>query len=183
MLLELTADGRPTRAGCDTLLNALYPEMRALAGRLMGGERADHTLQATALVHEAYLKLVDQRRARWQDRAHFLAVAAQVMRRILVDWARGRNAAKRGGEWQRVTLDENIGAAEKTSLDILALEKAMTGLAAEDERAAQVAELRLLGGLTTKETAEVVGVSTRTIEADWSMAKLWLARALRDPEA
>lgn len=180
ILLELTAEGRPTGERCQVLISALYNEMREMAEGLMRRERASHTLQPTALVHEAYLKLVDQTRTEWKDRAHFLGVAAQVMRRILIDYARGRSSAKRGGDWRRVTLDEEVAPGTGVALDLLALDEALAALAAEDERAARVAELRLMGGLTSRETGEVLGVSTRTVEGDWAVARLWLARALRD---
>lgn len=166
------------RGATDELAEALYPELRRLAGALMRRERPGHTLQPTALVGEAFLRLVDQRDTTWQDRAHFLGVAARVMRQVLVDHARRRAAVKRAGGQERVTFTENIGPGSTDGLAVLDLHRALEKLAAFDERGARVAELRLFAGLTAVETAEVTGVSERTVRSDWHAARLWLAREL-----
>jgi RNA polymerase sigma factor (TIGR02999 family) len=156
----------------------VYDELRRLARHYMAGERADHTLQATALVHEAYLKLVDSSRVQWQNRAHFLAVAAQMMRRILVDFARSRGYQKRGGGWNKVTLDETEFLTTDRSSDLVAIDDALQALAGFDPRKAQVVEMRFFGGLTLEETAEALGVSTDTVGRDWTAARAWLKREL-----
>jgi len=146
----------------------------------MAGERPGHSLQPTALVNEAYLRLVDAKGVAWQDRAHFLAVAARVMRRILVDHARSRRYQKRGGDAARVTLDEALVVAAEPDQDFVALDEALTALAVVDARKSQVVEMRFFGGLTLEETAEALHVSRDTVKRDWKMAKLWLLRELRD---
>lgn len=157
----------------------VYDELRALATRSLCHERSGHTLQGTALVHEAYLKLVDQRQVRWQDRAHFFAVAAQLMRRILVDHARRHRAAKRGSGEPRLPLVEaDVQAAPAPLGDWLALDRALDRLGALDERQARTVELRFFGGLTIEETAEVLQVSPATVKNDWSVARAWLYREL-----
>jgi len=166
------------REATDELAETLYPELRRLAGALMRRERPGHTLQPTALVGEAFLRLVDQTGATWQDRAHFLGVAARVMRQVLVDHARRRGAAKRAGGQERVTFTENLAPGSDDGLAVLDLHRALEKLAAFDERGARVAELRLFAGLTAVETAEVTGVSERTVRSDWNAARLWLAREL-----
>ncbi len=145
----------------------------------MAGERPEHSLQATALVNEAYLRLVNANDVAWQDRAHFLAVAARVMRRILVDHARSRHYQKRGGDAARVTLDEALVVATEPDQDFVALDDALTALAAVDARKSQVVEMRFFGGLTLEETAEALLVSRVRVKRDWKMAKLWLLRELR----
>jgi RNA polymerase sigma factor (TIGR02999 family) len=145
----------------------------------MAGERPGHSLQATALVNEAYLRLVNAKEVAWQDRAHFLAVAARVMRRILVDHARSRQSQKRGGTAVRVTLDEALVVAAEPDQDFVALDEALTALAVVDARKSQVVEMRFFGGLTLEETAEALQVSRDTVKRDWKMAKLWLLRELR----
>lgn len=145
----------------------------------MAGERAEHSLQATALVNEAYLRLIDAKGVSWHDRAHFLAVAARMMRRILVDHARSRQYQKRGGQAVRVTLDEGLIVAHEPDLDFVALDEALTALALVDSRKSQVVEMRFFGGLTLEETAEALNVSRDTVKRDWKMAKLWLLRELR----
>lgn len=145
----------------------------------MAGERAGNTLQATALVNEAYLRLINARDVAWQDRAHFLAVAARVMRRILVDHARARHYQKRGGGAVRVTLDEALVVTSEPDQDLVALDEALTALGAVDARKSQVVELRFFGGLTIDETAAAMQVSRDTVKRDWKMAKLWLLRELR----
>jgi len=141
-------------------------------------ERRDHTLQPTALVHEAYLRLIDQRQVNWQNRAHFFAIAAQAMRRIIVDHARRHNAQKRGGEDIKVELDEAVALPATTDLDFVKLDDALTALAAIDPQQNRIVELRFFGGLSIEETAEVMGISPATVKRDWSMAKAWLHREM-----
>lgn len=145
----------------------------------MAGERAGHSLQATALVNEAYLRLVNTKNVAWHDRVHFLAVAARVMRHILVDHARSRHYQKRGGNAARVTLDEALVVASEPDQDFVAIDEALTALARVDARKSQVVEMRFFGGLTLEETAEALQVSRDTVKRDWKMAKLWLLRELR----
>jgi RNA polymerase sigma factor (TIGR02999 family) len=156
------------------LLPLVYAELRRLAASYLRRERPDHTLQPTALVHEAYLRLVDQTQARWQNRAHFLGVAAQMMRRILVDHARGHRAEKRGGDFQILSLDENIDVSGERAADLVALDEALKRLAELDPQKSRVVELRFFGGLSVEETAEVLGVSAPTVKRQWRMAKAWL---------
>jgi RNA polymerase sigma factor (TIGR02999 family) len=167
------------RAGvsAEELLPLVYGELRRLAGSFMAREPVGHTLQPTALVHEAYLRLVDQTRASFTGRTHFLAVGAQVMRRLLIDHARKRDAAKRGLGWRRVTLGPGSDAPVAEALsaeDLLSLDAALNKLAELDERQARIVTLRFFGGLTVDEVAEAVGVSTRTVESDWRHARAWL---------
>jgi len=177
VLLETRDTG--TDAATSELAAALYPELRRIARRLMARERADHTLRPTALVNEAFVKLVDQSQVEWQDRAHFLGVAARVMRQILVDHARRRSAAKRGADVQRVTFDEQLGHGGGDGVAVLELHDALDRLAALDPRTARVVELRVFGGLSVDEAAGVLGVSKRTIDSEWAVARMWLARELR----
>lgn len=168
------------REALNRLLPYVYNELHRQASRYLRRERSDHTLQTTALINEAYLKLIDQREVEWQNRAHFLAVAAQAMRRILVDYARTRKREKRGGEDVKLQLDEaaiNTPANEK-SIDLVALDEALTQLAEFDERQARVVELRYFSGMTEEETAEVLAISPATVRRDWNMAKAWLHRQL-----
>jgi RNA polymerase sigma factor (TIGR02999 family) len=158
----------------DELLPLLYSELRRRAASQLRRERQNHTLQPTALVNEAFLKLVDQRSVRWQNRVHFLAVASQAMRRILLDHARTHRRVKRGGAAPQVTLDEAMIAEESRSIDLLALDEALERLSALDERQARVVELRFFGGLSVEEAAEVLSLSPATIKREWSMAKAWL---------
>ncbi|MBK9472428.1 MAG: sigma-70 family RNA polymerase sigma factor [bacterium] len=162
----------------EQLYRQVYAELHAIAAGAMRHERAQHTLQSTALVHEAYLKLVDQTISGWQSRAHFFGVAARAMRQILVDHARRHAADKRGGGRQRVTLPDDLAVAENMSLDLLALDTALNRLAEQDERMSQVVEMRVFGGLLSREVAEALGVSKRTVDEDWKVAKLFLAREL-----
>jgi RNA polymerase sigma factor (TIGR02999 family) len=178
LLAELREAGANRQAATERLAELLYPELRGIAARLMRRERDGHTLQPTAVVNEAFLRLVDQASIDWQDRAHFLGIAARVMRRILVDHARRRGAAKRGSGGSHVTLDEALAGRQDTTLSLLLLDDVLTRLAAIDPRGAEVAELRIFGGLTVRETAEQLGMSTRTVNNDWAMARLWLAREL-----
>ena len=168
----------------EALFGRVYGELRGLARAHRAGERADHTLQATALVHEAYLRLVGQNSVAWQNRAHFLAVASQAMRRILVDHARGRSRQKRGGGLVHLPLDEAIVLGdERADPVILALDEALTRLEGLAPEAARVVELRFFGGLTQDECAELIGVSRRTVCRHWDFAQAWLFRAMRDGEA
>ncbi len=168
------------QAALDKLTPLVYGELRRLAHCYMTRERADHTLQTTALVHEAYLRLVDANRIDWQDRAHFFAISANLMRRILVDWARARGYRKRGGHARRVSLDEAplISAAPDT--DLVQLNDALDKLGKFDPRKAQVVELRFFGGMNLDETAEILNVSRDTIKRDWNLAKNWLLCAMTE---
>jgi RNA polymerase sigma-70 factor, ECF subfamily len=179
ILLEWGAPGeeRPL----DGLLPFVYDELRRVAHRQLGRERPGHTLQPTALVHEAYLRLVDQTRARWVDRAHFFAVAAGVMRRILIDYARRYRAAKRGGDAQRVDLDLAELSLDERSEMLINLDEALGRLAELNPRLSQVVECRFFGGMTEEETAEALGVTDRTVRRDWIKAKAWLSRELQGP--
>ncbi|MGA2003683.1 MAG: sigma-70 family RNA polymerase sigma factor [Terriglobales bacterium] len=156
------------------LIPLVYAELKRLAGSYMRRERADHTLQATALVHEAYLKLVEQRSVDWQSRAHFFGIAAQVMRRLLVDHARGHLREKRGGGQDVVPLDEALVFVPEKSLELAKLDDSLKRLTKIDPRQGQIVELRFFGGLTVEETAEFLGISPKTVKRDWSMAKAWL---------
>jgi RNA polymerase sigma factor (TIGR02999 family) len=171
LLKKLTAGDNDASS---ELMAAVYNELRRLAASYMRRERPDHTLQATALVHEAYLKLVNQRTVDWQNRAHFYGVAAQLMRRILVDHARGRLRDKRGGGQKMVSLDEPLLADERQAGALLELDEALQRLAKLDPRQSRVVELRFFGGLTVEETAEVMGVSPKTVKRDWAVARAWL---------
>jgi RNA polymerase sigma factor (TIGR02999 family) len=175
-LLERWSGG--DRSALDELMPLVYDELRRLAGGYLRRERVGHTLQPTALVNEAYLLMVDQRRARWQNRAQFVGVAAQMMRRILVDHARAVNAEKRGGQQFAVSLAEAEGFGVSPDLDLLRVNEALERLAAIDARQARVVELRFFGGLTIEEAAEAMHVSHATIERDWKMARAWLRREL-----
>ena len=166
-----------TRAA-DELLKLVYPELRQLAQQALRRERPDHTLQATALVHEAYIKLIDQTRVDWQGQTHFKAVAAMAMGRILVDSARARNREKRGGGWRRVTLHDAFRLSKQRELDPLELAEALETMKQLDARQGAVAEYRLFAGLTNEEIARLLDVSTRTVERDWKMAQAWLRREL-----
>jgi RNA polymerase sigma-70 factor (ECF subfamily) len=175
-LLLAWSDGDPEALAKLTPL--VYAELRRLARRYMNREPPGHVLQTTALVHEAWLKLIDQRRVRWQNRAQFFGVSAQLMRRILVDMARSRNYAKRGGGARQVELEEALSVCRVRDSDLSALDEALSALAAFDARKARVVELRFFGGLSVEETAEVLKVSTDTVTRDWNAAKAWLYREL-----
>ncbi len=164
----------------ERLISLVYDDLRAIAHRQLRSERPNHTLGTTGLVHEAYLKLVEQSRVEWQDRAHFFAIAARVMRRILVDYARGYHAAKRRGQRQQVSIDEAAIAVEERADMLIALDEALTRLAVLDERQSRVVECRFFGGLTEEETAETLGVTARTVRRDWVKAKGWLYRELQE---
>lgn len=161
------------------LLPLVYEELRAVAGNLMSAERANHTLQPTALVHEAYIRLAGAGATEWKGRAHFMAVAARAMRRLLINHARDRRAAKRGGgDWSQVTLDEAVALAEERVVDVLVLEEALERLAELSERQAKLVELRFFGGLTLEESAEILGVGLTTVKGEWRIARAWLAQEL-----
>jgi RNA polymerase sigma-70 factor (ECF subfamily) len=162
----------------DALLPLVYEELRQQASRYLRRERVGHTLQTTALIHEAYLKLVDQKNVHWQNRAHFFGIAAQLMRRILVDHARSKKRAKRGGSDIRVSFNEANAFAPGQDLDIVALDEALARLAEVDEQQSRIVELRFFSGLTVEETAEVLSISPATVKRDWSMAKAWLHREI-----
>lgn len=170
------------RAAFDQLVPLIEAELRRLARAHLQHERAAHTLQTGALVNEAYLRLLDVSRVDWQDRAHFFSMASQLMRRILVDHARRRGYRKRGGDAQRVPFDEALTVAREPDFDLVALDVALSKLAALDLRASRTVELRFFGGLSVEETALALGVSPRTVKSDWQMAKLWLLREL-EPRA
>jgi RNA polymerase sigma factor (TIGR02999 family) len=165
------------RAALERLMPLVYSELRKLAASYLRVERRDHTLQPTALVHEAYLRLVDQRSVNWRNRAHFFGIAAQMMRRILVDHARRRQAAKRDASFYLVRTSD-AGEAGRDP-ELLALDEALSGLEALDARQARIVELRFFGGLTVEETAEVAGVSPATVKREWRTARAWLAREIR----
>ncbi len=171
-LLKEWGNGR--QEALDQLLPRIYAELRRLASSYLRRERPDHTLQPTALVHEAFLKLVDQRAVRWQNRAHFFGIAAQAMRRILVDHARAHAADKRGAGERAVSLDEVSVAIGAPDIDVLALDEALTRLATLDLQQSRVVELRFFGGLTLEETAQVLNISPATVGREWTLAKAWL---------
>ena len=170
--------GEGDESASEQLMELLYDDLRAMASRMMNSERRHHTLQPTAVVHEAYLRLIDQNNTNWQNRAHFLAVCAEIIRRILIDYARKQKADKRGGNNQRVTLDNHLAMCEERDLDLLALDEAMNRLASLNERQTKVIEMRFFGGMTEKEVASVLGVSRTTVADDWSVARAWLSREL-----
>src|SRR5580704_16644339 len=175
----LRAWNRGDQQALEQLIPLVEAELRRMARAYMARERREHTLQPTALVNEAFLRLTDAQRIRWQDRAHFLGIAARLMRRVLVDHARARGSGKRGGAAQKVSLDEAPLLAPEPAVDVLALDRALEALAAVDARKGRVVELRFFGGLSVEETAEVLHVSTDTVKRDWSMAKLWLLHELK----
>jgi len=170
--------GRGDESALDRLVPLVHQELRRLARRQMAGEHPGHTLQTTALVNEAYLRLVDLSQVRWQDRAHFLRMSARLMRRILVDHARGRRAHKRGGTDQRVSLEQAASVSQERPVDLIAMDDALDALAAVDPRKSQVVEMRFFGGLSIEETAEALHVSPETVKRDWRVAKVWLLREL-----
>jgi RNA polymerase sigma factor (TIGR02999 family) len=162
----------------EQVMTLVYEELRRRAAAHMRRERQQHVLQPTALVHEAYLRLADQRHTAWQSRAQFLAVAAEIMRRILVDWARAHRTAKRSGQWSRVSLDPAAATTRPYDVDLLDLDTALTRLAALDARKSRIAELRFFAGLSLEEAGHVLQVSPRTVERDWEAARAWLFKAL-----
>jgi RNA polymerase sigma factor (TIGR02999 family) len=167
----------------DQLMPLVYEELRRMANHYMRNERKGHTLQTSALVNEAYLRLVDHENIDWQNRSHFFGLAAQAMRRILVDHARSRNYQKRGGNAERVSLDEAANFAEERATELIALDEALQELAKLDPRKSRIVEMRYFGGLTGEETAEVLGISTATVARDWETAKAWLLRELSRTES
>ncbi len=179
-LLRAWASGDP--GALEQLTPRVYDELRRIAGRFMRDERPGRTIQTTALVHEAYLKLIDVTNVDWQHRAHFFAVSAQIMRRILLDQARRRVAAKRGGVAPRVNLDEVPDIASGGARELIALDDALDALAKVDPRKARVIELRFFAGLSVEETAEVLKVSSDTVKRDWKLARAWLLAELGDPQ-
>ena len=162
----------------DELMPLVYQELHRLAHHYMSHERPGHTLQTSALVNEAFLRLADQSEVEWQNRAHFIGIAGQMMRRILVDYARNRGYAKRGGNAVQVSLDEQLIVSEERSAEVIALDDALQSLARLDERKSRLVELRFFGGLSIEETAEVLGVSPGTVMRDWTLAKAWLRREM-----
>jgi RNA polymerase sigma-70 factor, ECF subfamily len=176
----LIAWGKGEREACDQLMPLVYEELRRLAAHYMRKERAGHTLQATALVNEVYLRLVDTDRIRVQNRAHFFALASRMMRRMLVDAARARGNVKRGGRVKRVSLDSASGVIDETRMDFVALDEALRKLESEHPRKVQVVELRYFGGLSLMESAASLGVSSDTVKRDWRFARAWLQRELGD---
>jgi len=175
-LLKAWSDGDATAPG--KVIPLVYEELHRVARCYMAHEAPDHTLQATALVHEAYVRLVDTAQANFENRAHFFAVCAQVMRRILVDWARARQAQKRGGETPPLQLDEPLVVGEEPGADLVALDDALKTLSAQDARKGQVVELRFFGGLSVEETAAALKISPETVKRDWKFAKSWLRHEL-----
>lgn len=174
-LKELTA-GQTAKA--DDLMPLVYDQLRALAGSMLKGERADNTLQPTALVNEAYLKLVDQSRVDWKGKSHFFAIGATIMRRILVDHARSAARLKRGGDRQRIVLEHEPAISVQSDVDVLGVDEALQRLEAIDKVQARIIELRFFGGLTVAEVAEVLGISKRKVEYEWAMSRAWLRREL-----
>ena len=168
------------REALESLLPLVYDELHRQAASFLRRERSDHTLQATALINETYLKLIDQRDVNWENRTHFFAIAASLMRRILVDHARSKNREKRGGDAIKLTLNEDVlnSKSEEKSIDLMALDEALTRLEKLDEQQAKIVELRYFSGLTLEETAEALRISRTTVATDWAMAKAWLRREL-----
>jgi RNA polymerase sigma factor (TIGR02999 family) len=175
----LLAWGAGNKAALDELMPLVYAELRKLARGYMRRQPADHTLQTTALVNEAYLRLIDSSRVNWQNRTHFFAISAQLMRRILVDFARARNSQKRGGEVQKIELDETLVIPIEQKTDFVALDEALKELAALSPRQSEVVELRYFGGLSEEEIAQHLDVSVRTVRRDWSVARAWLFRKMK----
>lgn len=175
-LLIRWSDG--DRAALDQLMPLVYSELHRLAGAYLRRERPGHSLQSTGIVHEAFLKLVDQRNVRWQDRAHFYGVTAQIMRRILVDHARAKHREKRGGPMETLALDEGLHVSPRKSVQIIALDDALTALAQLDQQQCTAVEMRFFGGLTLEETAEALRISRATVHRDWVTARAWLMREL-----
>lgn len=175
---KLIAWSNGDEAARDALIPAVYQELRRMADYYLRGENAGHSLQPTALVHEAYLRLIDQTKVEWQNRAHFFGVAAQMMRRILVDHAKTKHRVKRGGTAPKVSLDETVNLSSERAAELVALDDALKVLDELDERKSRIVELRYFGGLTVDETAQVLGVSDKTVMRDWNLAKAWLYQQL-----
>ena len=176
LLIEWTGG---SQHAMEELLPLVYDELRRLAGSYLRRERSDHTLQSTALVHEAYLRMVDQRNVTWQGRAHFFGIAAQMMRRILVDHARGRDAAKRGLGACKITLDEGLLAPAERDINLVALDQALEMLAKLDPKQARIVELRFFAGLSIEDAAEILKISPATVKREWAMAKAFLTRQMK----
>jgi RNA polymerase sigma factor (TIGR02999 family) len=174
----LMAWGQGDQTALDRLMPLVYDELRKLAKRHMNRQRPGHTLQTTALVNEAYLRLIDSSQVQWQNRAHFFAVSAQLMRRILVDFARSQKSLKRGAEARRITLDDSLEVSSERGADLVALDDALNTLASLNPRQSQIVELRYFGGLSEEEIAEALKISTRTVRRDWNLARAWLYREL-----
>jgi RNA polymerase sigma factor (TIGR02999 family) len=174
----LVAWGNGDQTALEQLMPLVYSELHRLAHRYIKRERPGHTLQTSALLNEAFMRLVDQREVTWHSRAHFFAISAQMMRRILVDYARSRRYAKRGGDAQEVSFNEELIISRQRSAEVVALHEALNELAAIDERKSKVVELKFFGGLSIEETAEVLGVSPGTVMRDWTLAKAWLRLAM-----
>lgn len=177
-LLDEVSKGDSNAA--DRLMPMVYERLRLLAGKLMRDERANHSLQPTALVNEAYMRMTGQTRAQWEGETHFFAIGAKMMRRILVDHARTKNRQKRGGGMHRIELDDDLCVSSRRDEDVLAVEEALEKLAEMDARQAQIVELRFFAGLTVAEVAKVLGVSKRTVESEWTFSRAWLRRELTD---
>jgi RNA polymerase sigma factor (TIGR02999 family) len=175
-------DDRPAQAPLDRWVPLVYEELRAFAGKLLSDKAGGITLQPTSLVHEAYLRLLDQRRVDWQDRLHFFRIAARVMRRILVDHCRARVALKRGGAQVAIELEEALAASSPSAIDVLAVDRLLTDLEALDPQQTRIVELRFFAGLTVEETAEALGISPATVKRDWALARAWMAKELRPAE-
>jgi len=180
---QLIAWSKGDEAALEKLIPAVYQELRRMADHYLRGEDSGHSLQPTALVHEAYLRLIDQTKVEWHNRAHFFGVAAQMMRRILIDHAKAKHRVKRGGSAVRVELDENANFTHERAAELLALDDALHALASLDERKSRIVELRYFGGLTVEETAQVLGISDKTVMRDWNLAKAWLYRELTNKSA
>jgi RNA polymerase sigma factor (TIGR02999 family) len=176
----LVAYGEGQRQALDELLPLVYGELKRIAAHYLGREKSNHTLQPTALVHEAYLRLVNQHSVNWRNRAQFYGLAAQMMRRILVNYAVAKQAEKRGSGGEQVSLEEITLALDELNLDLLALDEALTQLAIQDEAKAQIVEMKFFGGMTIKEIAEVTGKSTATVEREWAFARGWLFKTLTE---
>lgn len=172
LLLHAAASGE--RGSVDALMTAIYDDLRRLAAHHMGGERRNHTLQPTALAHEAYVRLIDQRNTDWKDRLHFFAVASRIIRRILIDHARANEAGKRGGDRTLISLDDRDIAGPAQDIDLLALDEALNELAEIDPQQSRIVELRYFGGCTVEEVAELLQIGKRTVDRDWQAAKAWL---------
>src|ERR1700691_2427258 len=173
-LLHAWSSGDP--GALDRLMPLVYADLHSAARRYMAQERPGHTIQSTALIHEVYVRLIDSRAANWQDRAHFFAVCSRMMRQVLTDFARSRLSLKRGGGAIQITFEDSLPSCGKPAADLIALDEALHGLARVDARKSQVVELRFFGGLSVRETAEVLKTSKETVKRDWSLAKLWLLR-------
>jgi len=171
---QLIAWSNGDQAALEKLMPAVYQELRRMADHYLRGEQPGHSLQPTALVHEAYLRLIDQTKVEWHNRAHFFGVAAQMMRRILIDHAKAKHRVKRGGVAPKISLDETVGLSHERAAELVALDDALQLLSEVDARKSRIVELRYFGGLTVEETAQVLGVSDKTVMRDWKLAKAWL---------